>query len=285
MPSVYAEQGVSNFPTDVAQPIHAAKQVDLNAPIITAVDKCPPTKMFPVPENLDRIVRNPGVPRANIAPSAEMPNGSPEGKRDLTVMQQHVEFFDRKKDGIIWPYETYQGFRAVGFNIFFCVLAMLVIHGAFSYPSLDSWIPHPGFPVYIKNIHRLKHGSDSGTYDTEGRYITQRFEEVFSKYDRDNKGGLNIRDILTMTNEIRNTMDFFGWFANKFEWGTLWLLCADDNGVLRKEDARRCFDGTLFYHYENLNKQKKLDNQNAKQKAKALKASAKVPTAVRVKSS
>ena len=36
-------------------------------------------------------------------------------------------------------------------------------------------------------------GSDSGVFDTEGRYVPQRFEELMSKYDKDNKGGLTYK--------------------------------------------------------------------------------------------
>jgi hypothetical protein len=33
-------------------------------------------------------------------------------------------------------------------------------------------------------------GSDSGSYDHQGRFVPQAFEEMLSKYDKDNKGGL-----------------------------------------------------------------------------------------------
>jgi peroxygenase len=57
------------------------------------------------------------------------------------------------------------------------------------------WIPHPLFPIYLDRVHRTKHGSDTGVYDHEGRFIPFAFEEIFSKFDRDNKGGLSWNDI------------------------------------------------------------------------------------------
>lgn len=44
---------------------------------------------------------------------------------DLTPLQKHVSFFDRNKDGIIYPLETYQGYELeieniIVFNFYNC---------------------------------------------------------------------------------------------------------------------------------------------------------------------
>src|ERR1700712_5712653 len=115
-----------------------------------------------------------GVPRANLAPSTETPNGTTTNdwaKRHShqTVLQQHCDFFDRDHDGVIWPLDTFIGFRKLGFNIFLCIFATSAIHFGLFYPTLDSWFPDPRLPIKLRNIHRAKHGSDTGTYDSEGR--------------------------------------------------------------------------------------------------------------------
>ncbi|KAJ3341519.1 hypothetical protein HDU93_004678 [Gonapodya sp. JEL0774] len=130
---------------------------------------------------------------------------------------------------------------------------MIIINLNFSYPSSDSWIPDPYFGVKIKNIHRAKHGSDSECYDTLGRFVPEKFEEIFDRYD--SKGGLDLFELVKMGRDMRNVVDPFGRyltrvFAAFFEWGTLYLLCAK-NGVVPKDGVRRQYDGSLFYAIED----------------------------------
>lgn len=74
------------------------------------------------------------------------------------MLQQHVLFWDRDGDGQITPWDTYVGFRELGFNMLFSWLAMLIINLNFSYPSrlAHSWFPDPWFRVYVDGIHKAK---------------------------------------------------------------------------------------------------------------------------------
>jgi hypothetical protein len=95
---------------------------------------------------------------------------------------------------------------------------MFIINGAFSYPTQSSLLPDPLFRIDIRNIHKAKHGSDSGTYDTEGRFIPQKFEDIFAKYAKgQDKDGLTLGDLWDFHKGQRVLMDPFGWFAQIFE--------------------------------------------------------------------
>ena len=156
-----------------------------------------------------------------------------------TVLEQHILFWDRDNDGKITPLDMYNGFRDLGFNIIFSALAMLVINGAFSYPTRlsYSWFPDPLFRVYVGSIHKVKvctqisglmclapvlkdprtdmatvlqHGSDSGVIDNEGRFVPQVFQNVFSKYDKEGDGTLTLREMFDMMSGQRVVADPFG---------------------------------------------------------------------------
>lgn len=161
-------------------------------------------------------------------------------------LQQHVTYWDGDHDGIIWPQDIYFGCRKWGWNPLLCLIAMLVIAPAMSYPSQSSWIPDPFLRIHVARIHKDKHGSDTGTYDNKGRFRPQNFEEIFANYDRNGKGGLNVGDMYFMWSGQRVLMDFFGWTAFVLEWTATYLVIWPADGVLRKEDIRKVYDGSLF---------------------------------------
>ena len=188
-----------------------------------------------VPRSSDTLI-DAGVARATIAPTKENPDGTMQDEWAKThqhqtvqspyfnpalhdadlilkVIQQHVEYFDRDGDGIIWPLDTYQGFRGWGFIFPLAVIAMIIIHGALSFATVPSFFPDPLCRIYVKNVHLNKHGSDSMTYDAEGRFRPQHFEDFFAKYDKDNKGGLTKGEIWYGLKGQRFAWDFFGWSA------------------------------------------------------------------------
>ncbi|OAA40413.1 caleosin domain containing protein [Beauveria brongniartii RCEF 3172] len=200
----------------------------------------------------DERLPHPGTARANAAPSYEQPHGTTidnwsEQHKNSTVLQQHLDFFDRDKDGIIWPFDTYIGFRRLGFSIWFSLLSVFIIHVNMSYATLKSYIPDPLFRINLDNIHKAKHGSDSSTYDTEGRFSPQKFEDIFSKYSTD-KESLTVGDISNLLKGQRLLSDPIGWFGAFFEWGVTYLMIWPEDGRLKKEDVRRVYDGSLFYH-------------------------------------
>ncbi|CAM6051555.1 unnamed protein product [Sphagnum compactum] len=272
----------------------------LDPDLSTVAPKCPVTyKHVVATHDIDRSIPKPHVPRALKAVDVENPIGTPgHDPKGLSVLQQHVSFFDRNDDGIIYPWETFEGFRAIGFNLLFSFWAMVLINGSFSWVTLDpdewlvavfqavisiviyvlgvigtgnpgewndrpvqSWIPSPLFPIYIKNIHRAKHGSDSGVYDTEGRFVPEKFEELFSKFAKTEKTRLTPGELWEMTEANRCAMDPFGWTAEKLEWFAVYLLLMDRDGYVPKEGIRGQYDGTIFKYIKRENQMKKIQKK------------------------
>eukprot|EP00877_Chromochloris_zofingiensis_P013611 jgi/Chrzof1/8503/Cz03g13150.t1 len=155
------------------------------------------------------------------------------------------------------------GFRRIGYGHIISLLAVPFIHGSFNYPSCPTIFPDPLWRVYLKYVHRTKHGSDTEVYDTEGRFVPEKFEELFTKYDREAKGGLSWNDIQNLILGNMNIMDPVGWIAERLEWWTLYFLVRDDNGVVSKEKVRANYDGSLWYLLADENEKREQARQEA----------------------
>lgn len=234
---------------------HAVKKIvnGMAPPVVTSIPEVPVTterKPF-VQAADDERLPHAGTARANIAATHDKPYGTTKdgwaaGHRDQTVLQQHCAFFDADGDGIIWPQDTFWGFHAVGFGFLLSLAAVFIIHANFSYPTVAGWLPDPFFRIYLARVHKDKHGSDSGTYDPEGRFIPQKFEDIFAKYAH-GRDYLTIWDIAEMLKGQRVIADPIGWFGAFFEWIATYLMLWPEDGKITKEDIRRIFDGSIFH--------------------------------------
>ncbi|KAJ6607689.1 Caleosin [Mycena sp. CBHHK59/15] len=165
-----------------------------------------------------------------------------------TALQAHVAFFDTDHDGIIWPTDTYKGFRAIGFGVFLSFLSMIIIHSGFSCVlHIRTLLPDPFFRIRVSLIHRAEHGSDSGSYTPTGALDEHRFNYIFDLYSAPPHTHLSFTEGVRMIRGNRNLFDFFGWFATVFEWGATYLLIWPEDGRVSKRDIHDILDGSLFY--------------------------------------
>ena len=155
------------------------------------------------------------------------------------VLVQHTEYFDRDNDGVIWPQDTYVGCRDFGWNIILSLCAAMLIHGSLSYLTLPTIIPDPFCRIYLERIHRNAHGSGSMTFDNEGRFRPQMFEDFFAKYDRDRKGGLTKSELWEAWKGQRLAYDFFGWSAAFLECKSA-FECLIDRVVRTANQCHHC---------------------------------------------
>ncbi|KAL1216458.1 putative peroxygenase 4 [Cardamine amara subsp. amara] len=168
-------------------------------------------------------------------------------------LQRHVAFFDRNKDGIVYPAETFQGFRAIGCGYLLSGFASLFINMGLSRQTRPGKGFSFSFPIEVKNIQLAKHGSDSGVYDKDGRFVASKFDEIFAKHAKTHHDALTNEELKQLLNANKEPNDRKGWIAGYTEWKILYFLCKDKNGLLHKETVKAAYDGSLF---EQLEKQR-----------------------------
>ncbi|XP_074274925.1 putative peroxygenase 4 [Silene latifolia] len=187
---------------------------------------------------------------ANHSPDSKAINSDQVEGTGENVLAKHVAFFDRNHDGVVYPWETFQGFRAIGAGLLLSTAAGFVINMSLSHKTRPGKFPNLLFPIEIKNIAKAKHGSDSGVYDTQGRFVPSKFEAIFSKHAHSNSNALTREELGEMLKANRQPKDYFGQYGAHIEWKILFDLCKNKNGVLEKDTVRGVYDGSLFEKME-----------------------------------
>ncbi|CAN6478132.1 unnamed protein product [Victoria cruziana] len=178
------------------------------------------------------------------------------------VLMKHVSFFDMNKDGIVYPWETFQGFRSIGCGFLLSSFSAIFINVALSGKTIPvGKKPSLRFPIYIENINKCVHGSDSGVYDSEGRFVPTKFEEIFSKHAHTHHHALTGKELRNMLKANREPKDHRGWVGSWTEWMTLYHLCKDKDGLLHKDTVRAVYDGSLFHQLADKKRSSTGDNK------------------------
>ncbi|CAL4938305.1 unnamed protein product [Urochloa decumbens] len=239
---------VSSFPTRCSPSMSSSFSPASEDPSMeTEAPKAPVTHERKLNLDLQEQLPKPYLARALEAVDPSNPQGT-KGRdpRGLSVLQQHAAFFDRNGDGIIYPWETFQGLRAIGCGLLVSFTGTILISLVLTHPTQPGWQPSPLFSIHIDNIHKAKHGSDSESYDTEGRFDPSKFDAIFSKYGRTHPDALTKDELISMLKGNRNMYDFLGWVTAAGEWLLLYSVAKDTDGLLQRETARGAFDGSLF---------------------------------------
>jgi len=110
-------------------------------------------------------------------------------------------------------------------------------------------MPTSGWPrltIAADRIHDGIHRSDTGVYDSRGRFSPSRLRRLFTRFDGD--GGLDARELRRLVAD--NRTDLLGHLGSRAEFGLLLALAGQDrNGkrVLTRERLERLYDGSLFH--------------------------------------
>ena len=169
------------------------------------------------------------------APAAEVP-----------ALQRHINFFDKNGDGVIHIDETTLGLRQLGLGRVKARAAATVIHLLLGPKTSGTLTTH----ISVAGIHLGKHGSDTGAYDAQGRFVPEAFERMFAQFDVNKSGSLSAVEIKAMIAANGKLRPGDG-KASSTEFDLLLMVASDRmegmSRAISRERLRRFYDGSLFY--------------------------------------
>jgi peroxygenase len=170
---------------------------------------------------------------------------------EMTTLQIHLSFFDKDGNGMVTRAETTLSLRQLGLSSIKANAAALLIHAFLGPKTTGSW---RNLDVSVKDIKLGKHGSDTGAFDAEGRFVPAAFERMFTEFDANHSSSLSEAEILIMiaaNAKLRPGSET----AAKQEFQLLLQIAADtteDAGnkrvpAISKQRLQEFYDGSLFF--------------------------------------
>jgi len=109
-----------------------------------------------------------------------------------------------------------------------------------------SYVPDPFLRIHIANIHRDKHGSDSGSFNHRGGFDRTSFNEIFTNAAPPAHDSLSFWEGVNLIKRNHDLFDIFGTLAAVFEWFAVYFMLWPADGRCSKEDIKGVMDGSIF---------------------------------------
>uniref|UniRef100_A0A0D3FA59 Uncharacterized protein n=1 Tax=Oryza barthii TaxID=65489 RepID=A0A0D3FA59_9ORYZ len=97
------------------------------------------------------------------------------------------------------------------------------------------------FSIYVQNIHKGIHGSDTGAFDSEGRFVSEKFNEIFTRHAKTVPDGLTSDELDEMLHAYADHTehkDSSGWLQAATEWRATFEAAKDKDDILQSRLRR-----------------------------------------------
>ena len=189
----------------------------------------------------------PSVNNALPLDTYEGPRPTP-GQSQTTALARHVGFFDVNGNGRITVSESRERLGELGVD----GLKGYAGAAAVNFVIASMVAGYPALTIDLSRIEKSKHDSDSDVFDANGEFDPQKFEELFTRFDKNQDGALDGDEISAFL--TRNRESFFGSALARLELPVLLKVAGEPmevNGVetqvLTHERLAKFYDGSLFY--------------------------------------
>merc|ERR1712232_318066 len=167
-----------------------------------------------------------------------------------TALRNHADFFDSNGDGIVTWAETEEGLKKLGFGPLRSNSLALGINLGLGTTTGAKW--YEPFNIYLENIAKGKHDSDTDIYDIQGNFNSSRFGQILNNYDINGDESISESELEFMYQKLYDTA--LGSALSRFEFGLLMEIAGEEGGNekrLTRGALEKFYDGSLLYIIAN----------------------------------